>query len=272
MAVLTDEILMAHADGALDAETQGRIEALLKQDPDARRRIMAFRATDGSLSDLYKLEPAPPHLIEFVMTHGEGRAAAPRKRHSKQKRRMELLGRWRDALIPAGGVWQVAAASTAALIIGASAGYLVHGAGRVDIASSGSLVTLKQGQILAEGALRYVLETRPSGEEVRAMGGSKDSAVVQASLTFKTKQGRYCREYVIATAGAGQYAGLACRKEGGDWALEVHVPQAVKARPDETVLASGTDEEALNSIIDTKMDGIAFGKDAEDAAIAKGWK
>jgi AcrR family transcriptional regulator len=275
VAGLTDELLMAFADRALDEETQTRIEALLRIDPEARARVAAFRATGregiGRHYDPVLDEPVPDRLIEFVMTHGKGIAAGPARPRRQRLRPLELLARWRGKLVPQGAAWHLAAASAAALIVGAGLGYVLRG-DRVEVVSGPTLAALKNGQISAEGALRHVLETMPSGLEARAAGGLRDSAVVRASLTFKTKQGNYCREYEIATAAEGRFTGLACRDSRGNWALQVHVPEADKGQGTKFVPVAGPREVALDAIVDRIMAGDALGRGEEDAAIARGWK
>src|SRR5262245_48655166 len=73
-------MLMAYADGALDAEAGARVTVLLKADPEARARVAMFRATGRELSAHYEgvlREPVPERLIEFVMSYGQGREASP---------------------------------------------------------------------------------------------------------------------------------------------------------------------------------------------------
>jgi hypothetical protein len=282
VAAFTDEILMAYADGALDAETRARIAALIKADAGARARVSMFRATGKELSGLYDgvlREPVPEHLIEFVMDYGKGREASPVQtsktpaasslgrafapaRRPRSPRLWAALG---DRPIPQGAGWQLAAASAAFLTVGVSAGFLLGGAGQ-DSGSGPSLAVLRQGQLLASGALHQVLESLPSNEE-RAAGSTQGSIAVRAVLTFKTKEGGYCREYEMASA-AGQFQGLACRQAGGHWAVEAHVAQG--AAPAGThVVAHG---EVLDKITGSRMEGDAFGQSEEKAALKRGWK
>jgi hypothetical protein len=287
VAAFTDEILMAYADGALDAETHARIAAALKADAVARARVSMFRATGKELSSLYDgvlREPVPEHLIEFVMDYGKGREASPVQKSPVQTRRTPAassLGRafaparrprsprlWAalgDRLIPQGAGWQLAAASAAALTVGMSAGFLLGGEGQ-DSGSGPSLAVLRQGQILASGALHHVLENLPSNAE-RAAGSSQGSIAVRAVLSFRTKEGGYCREYEMASA-EGQFQGLACRQAGGQWAVEAHVAQGAAPAGTHPV-AHG---EVLDKITGSRMEGDAFGQSEEKAALKRGWK
>jgi hypothetical protein len=264
---------MAYADGALDAEASVRIAALLKADPEARARVSMFRATGKELSALYDgvlQEPVPGHLTQFVLNYGQGREAgpAPRSLGSAPSRRPRLPSLWagfKERLIPDGVGWHLAAASAAALTVGVSAGFLLGGAGQ-DGGSGPSLTVMRQGQILASGALHHVLEALPSNEE-RTADSTNGSMPVRAVLTFRTKEGGYCREYEIAAPQA-PFQGLACRQADGRWAVEAHVAQEAAAAGTH-VVAHG---EVLDKIAETRMDGDALGQSQEKAALRRGWK
>ncbi len=285
MPALSDEILMAYADDVLDSEMRAHVEAFLQRDPESLRLVEVYRATGTSLGQLYKapaLEPVPSHLVDFVLQYGKGGPAPVKKASFKAK-----LAAWRRKLISTAAwdklvhhaVWeklsqpvtlQLAAASAAALIIGASAGWMLHGSGEDENAYE--LAVFKNGQIFANGTLRNVLESLPSGQEARTAGGAQDASVVRASLTFKNKAGNFCREYEVAAAGSRQYAGLACREGQGKWALQVHIAESPATPGAQTGLAGGGHNALLDPVVDRMMDGIAFGKKEEEAALAGEWK
>jgi hypothetical protein len=287
---LTDEILMVYADGALDDETRAWIEAQLLNDSDARRRVEIFRATGTRISPLFggpMQEPPPPRLVDFVLqfnTYSASPARPKRAREIFTAWREKLMSRgtwepvfspaaWRERL-PESVTWQVMA-SAAGLIAAAGAGWILHSSGGP---GADQLTAFRNGKIYAEGALAYVLESKPSNRPSRVDGGAQDSTVVRAILTFKSKGGGFCREYETETAKGKRFAGLACREPGGEWAIEVHVAEADAAhnagagptagRGD----GGGPHEEALDPIVDNMISGIAFGKEEENAAIDSGWK
>jgi hypothetical protein len=279
VAAFTDEILMAYADGALDAEARARIAAALKADPEARARVLMFRATGRELSSLYEgvlREPVPAPLIEFVMNHGQGREAGPAPksasfaasslRHAsaapRRPRRPSPWAGFKERLIPQGAGWQLAAAASVAVIAGAGAGLLLRG----DSGLGPNLATLRPGQVLSSGVLHHVLESLPSNEE-RAAGSTKGATAVRAVLTFRTKDGGYCREYEVAGP-QGQFQGLACRQAGGHWTVEAQAAQGAAAAGTH---AAGQSE-ALDRVAESRMEGDAFGESEEKAAIQRGWE
>ena len=287
MAKVTDEMLMAYADGALAPLARAKVEAFLQNDPEARRRVEIFRATGAPLSKLYgqpMSEPVPAHLRDFVLNY-DARAATPKAQLSKMRLPTEWmakslagfaqnarlltasLAQWLEKPPSQTVRWQFAAASAAILAVGAGAGILMHGGGN----ASSELVAFEDGHIFASGALQRVLETLPSGEEARIAGVRGQAVSMRANLTFKSKQQAYCREYEVATPGVGGFVGLGCRDRDGKWALEVHLPAGGSAkggvRP-----AGGAENAALDEVVDHMIDGDAFGSKQEDAAIGSGWK
>jgi len=290
VAALTDEILMAYADGVLDSEARARIEAQLLNDEESRRRVEIFRATGTRLSQLYHkpmYEPVPPRLMDFVLQFNAD-SASP----AKPKRVKDVFAAWREKLmsrstweqafsraewekrLPQAPAWQLMAASAAALIAAAGAGWMLHSSGGPGV---DRLTAFRHGKIYAEGTLAYVLESMPSNRPSRVDGGTQDSTVVRTILTFKSKGGGFCREYETETAKGNRFAGLACREPGGEWAIQVHVAEAAAAHntgtsPSARGNAGGPHEEALDPIVDGMIAGIAFGQDEENAAIAGGWK
>jgi surface antigen len=269
VAALTDEILMAYADGALDRDMRARVEALLHQDAESRRRVEIFRATGASLAGLFDkamYEPIPSHLVDFVL---EDRGARPSR--AKANRLKDFIGAWVQRLIPRpqGLSWQLAAASAAALALLAGAGWMLRGT-FADDAGGSDLTAMKRGQIFAAGAIRQILDSAPSGREARISGSAQKSAVMRVSLSFKNKDGQYCREYELAATGGGQFTGVACRLPGGSWRVLGHFPQAA-ARPGVQIVPAGN-ETALEPIVNSIIAGDALGKAEEEAAIANGWK
>ena len=87
VAKVTDEMLMAYADGALALLLRGpRWKLSCRTDPEARRRVEIFRATGAPLSKLYgqpMSEPVPAHLRDFVLNYP---LCAETPRAQRQKR------------------------------------------------------------------------------------------------------------------------------------------------------------------------------------------
>ncbi len=282
MAKVTDEMLMAYADGALSASVRAKVDSVLKTDPEARALVEAFHATGAPLSRLYSqpmLEPVPEALKDFVLNYP---LDAP---VSKAESTKERLARWAEGVqagargLAAGAAgwlempapqtarWQFAAASAAIFAVGATAGLLLHGGQ----SSPSDFVAFRGGHIYASGVLRDVLEGQPSGRDTRISGVGGESVTMRATLTFKTKQQTYCREYEIAAPSDRNFTGLGCRNSDGKWALEVHMP--AKGEAAGGIQAAGRDDNAaINAIVDRTLDGDVFSAGQESTAIRSGWK
>jgi hypothetical protein len=274
-------MLMAYADGALSPLARAKIEAFLQGDPAARRRVEIFRATGTPLSRIYgqpMAEPVPAYLKEFVLNYpikGEIPKAQSQKDGSMGWLEGLLAGtrhftsnvpRWLGSPAPAAR-WQLASASTALLALGVTAGALLYGTSGI----SSDLVAFNDGHIYASGPLGDVLEKDVSGRDTRIGGVRGQAVTMRASLTFKSKQNTYCREYEVATPSVGGFVGLGCRGPDGKWALEVHLPADVSAKGG-VKTAGGADNQALDAIVDRMSEGDVFGPEQEAAAIRSGWK
>jgi len=281
VAKVTDETLMAYADGALSPLARAKVEAFLQAHPETRGRIEIFRATGAPLSRLYgrpMAEPVPAHLKDFVLNYPlraeTVKAQTPKKGFASWLAGLEegtrhlasSLAEWLGSPARASR-WQFAAASAAFLALGVGTGAFLHG----DSGVSSDLVAFHDGHIYASGPLGDVLEKVLSGRESRIAGVRGEAVIMRASLTFKSKQNTYCREYQVATPSDGGFVGLGCRGQDGKWALEVHLPVNTSGKSNYAT-AGHADNPALDAIVDRMSDGDVFGKEQEAAAINSGWK
>ena len=69
MTRLTDEMLMAYADGQLDDAEKRRIEALIASDPAYAARVESFRRSGQAARDAFAgvmAEPVPLGLVSAI--------------------------------------------------------------------------------------------------------------------------------------------------------------------------------------------------------------
>lgn len=92
---------------------------------------------------------------------------------------------------------------------------------------------------------------------------SPDAVTVQ--LSFKAKDGRYCR-----TFSTHESAGLACRQSNGTWALQ-HLA-AVDASGSRMRQAASSLPPSVLAAVDAAIDGDALNPEQELAARDAGWK
>ena len=174
MAKVTDEMLMAYADGALSPLARAKVEAFLQAHPEVRGRVEIFRATGAPLSRLYgrpMAEPVPAHLKDFVLNYPldaetakaqsqkEGLAKWLERLQDGTRRFTANLVQWLGTPAPAAR-WQLAMASAALLALGLGVGAFLH-----SDSGSSDLVAFHDGHIYASGPLGDVLEKELSGRE-----------------------------------------------------------------------------------------------------------
>jgi len=215
---LSDDILMAYADGELDPKTRAQVEDAMAADPRIAGRVAAHKALRNTVrTEFNKVleETVPDRLVAAARATsraplgdgvsraplGDGVARAPlgdgvvvplRARRA----RTVALPRW---------AWPQWGAVAASFVLGA----LVLHFG-TDWYSSGT-VTERGGLLVAAGALDKALSDQLVSEQ------AADSAV-RIGVSFRSKGGSYCRTFQLREK--TNLAGLACR-EGDQWRLDV---------------------------------------------------
>lgn len=272
MALLSDETLMAYADGELDAAARSRVEAILARDPESRQRLEIFSSTGEPLKQLYNKpmeEPVPPHLVALVLC-GKETVQEP-VRHIVETPR---AGGWMAALtnIFAPPQWaMVGAFGSLFLVLGISGGWLLHDATQTRGDTMSGLVSLDKGQIFAKGPFKSALETAPSGMPV-ALETGQSGFSMRAALTFKNRLQNYCRQYDVKTPDS-QYAGIACRGSDGHWRLEINMAAAPRSLSGErTQPAGGKGSTEVETAVNSVIEGDALGRDDEENLIRNKWR
>jgi hypothetical protein len=113
------------------------------------------------------------------------------------------------------------------------------------------------GELIARGGLEKALTTQLASE-----GGA-----VKVGLSFKAKDGRYCRTFQSA---ADRLAGLACRHDGR-WLAQTTTGWAPQAAADYRTAASAVPP-AILAAVDAMSSGEVLDAAAERAARDRGWK
>ena len=195
----SDEVLMAYADGELDASTRAAVEAAMASDPEMARRISQHKALRNRVSSaLNKVldEPVPARLLAAARNeHPSGRPSTREGNVMPLRRRQAQRWTWPQ--------WTAIAAS---LIIGVIAG-------RVALMRPGipGPIAMRGGRVIAGGVLADALS-----DQLVAAQSTADP--VRIGVSFRSKAGEYCRTFALARP--APLAGLACRT-GDDWRVRV---------------------------------------------------
>jgi hypothetical protein len=246
---ISEEMLMAYADGEVDAATRASIEAAMRDDPEIRKRVARERALREAMQGAFSSvldEPVPERLLAAA----RGRIGAPARNV------VDLAGaRGAAAAKASGGLRWQPAAMAASLLMGLALGYFGwHGSNTLVRSSAG-------GGITASAALAEALSNQLSAD--RSPG-----RVATTGLSFRTKSGGYCRTFALA--GADASSGLACR-EGNDWKIKVLAQSPPASDSSSYRPAASADSPAVRAAVEESIDGEPLDQAGEIAARRSGW-
>lgn len=211
----SDEMLMAYADGALDAADAAQVKAALVADPTLAARVEMFRETRrllaASAAPLAPVDAADP-LAAKIRAAVSATAAAPTS----------------PTPAPANMNWRpMAAAASVAVLL--AVGWWV------------GLGPRTGGDPALGPELAHALTHVPSGEVTPL----RDSVEFIAIASFDTEKGLFCREYETHSADRGKLA-VACLDAGG-W----HNRYVAEMMPQDGgyIPASGSDLEQIETVL-----------------------
>ncbi|HET9863406.1 MAG TPA: hypothetical protein VFP37_08170 [Steroidobacteraceae bacterium] len=245
-----DEILMAYVDGELDEAQAAEISVAMARDPALAARVDRHRAlrteVAGAFSSVLE-QPLPERLL--AASHGAPAAGdAQHPQHRAEVREFPARSaapsapRWR------GREW---AAMAASLVLG------VMLAWKIFTPAEPALMGVHEGALVARGDLARALDTQLASTQ-------RPADAVQIGLTFRTRDGGYCRSFVMQRAGT---AGLACREQG-EW----RIPVTAAARAStEGLQPAATLPAPVLAAIEARIDGEAFDAAGEENARLGGW-
>jgi hypothetical protein len=234
-----DETLMAYADGELDEVLSAQISAAVQRDPALARRVEQHRAVRAKVAGAFATVLDQP-LPERLLAAANGPARAEVLQFPARNAPVQSL-RW--------GVreWGAMAAT---LVLGVLLSW--------NFAPSGStLISARDGALVARGALANALDSQLASTQ-RAVDA------VQIGLTFRNREGSYCRSFLVREAAT---AGLACR-EGDEWHIAV---TAAAQLPAEGLRQATSLPAAVLSAVDERIAGEALDASDEENARLGGW-
>jgi len=256
---LSDEILMAYADGFLDEEKAERVRQAMAENPEVRRRISMFQDSRLLVRDACEeklREVVPEKLVQAAKQEYPGSMPDT------------LLEKWKSFLA---GLWAT----------GMPAYALVAVLAVVFTIPAYKIIFLKQTHALQsptaflnDPAFGQALETTPSGHPAVITG--TDITVVPIS-TFPGRNKQYCRQFdagVVSDANA-EFSGISCRDRQGRWQVQAFVrsPAPGTIKHDEQAgayeVASGAN--LLESISSAFMTAPPLNPEKEAALIRKHW-
>jgi hypothetical protein len=234
----SDDMLMAYADGELDAAERDAIEQAMRSDPAVAAAVARHQALRRDVFDAFAgilHEPVPERLQSQPVSLPAN--VVPMAAAREHRRRWS----WPE--------WGALAATLAVGVLAGGAGWhtLQQDAAQVALAPAGGLV--------AQGTLARALSQDLAGVP---------QAGVTMGVSFVSKEGGYCRSFTMDSA-----AGLACRR-GADWRLAVLAEGQAAAGAPYRQAAAALPPAVLDAI-DERIAGDPLDGPAERAARGRGW-
>ncbi len=243
---LSDETLMAYADGALDADTAAAVERAASEDETVAQRIALFRATGDVLATARAARPAEP-VPETLMARV--RATLDAARDTRVTPFARPAGRGAASGLP----WApMALAASLALAVGLSTGLTLRPDTAPDAARG--LAALEAGGIA--GALSRL-----------EAGAAEHVAAGEVSVisSFRMPDGALCREFELDTERDATIA-VACA-EGAAWNLRFAASTGAGADSGQSYAPAGA-LEALDAWMVSVEAGAPLPPEEERAALS----
>ncbi|MDH4442798.1 MAG: hypothetical protein QE284_20755 [Rhizobium sp.] len=239
---ISDEMLMAFADGELAPSEQGEIEAALAEDEALVERLAVFLDTRHDLARTMKPlidEPVP----EAMQASLAAAILAARDRQTETARPDDTILPFRPRTSGPAGLGSGGASQTApwAMALAASVVGIVVGLG-------GFLLGQSTASVPADGrslALHDALDTLPSGEDLDL---ADDRERLHVIASFRDAEGHLCREYELKVPDTVTVA-VACHGPAG-WQTRIALSNPV---------AEGYVPASAETTLDAFLTGIGAG-------------
>jgi hypothetical protein len=264
VTAITDEMLMAYADGELDQSERANVDSYLAQSSEGAGRLAVFAATGRDLASIFEqpmLEAVPQRLLDAI-------AAPVAGSQGSSARVIAFEGRSRSRPASLQSNWPLAAAACLTVLAVGAGSYWYRAeqaAGEVFAVASSS------GVLVAQAELATALDTTLSGTIAsRQINGL--AASIKPVFTFATANKDFCRQYVITRENADAIGGVACRESNGQWQIKSHVAFAAGQAKDGQIVPAGKDGvAAVEATVDRLITGNVLGGDEETALMQRGW-
>jgi hypothetical protein len=241
---ISDETLMAYADGELDAAGRAAVESAMREDPQIQKRVAAHRSLRQRVHAAYADE-----LSEDVP---EGLLAAARGVAGTRGGRVVSLPVARQRR----SQWRMAGTMAASVIVGVGLGFFMWGH------AESPLVRTADGALVARGQFAQALSNQLAADQ-------SQSSAVQIGLSFLAKSGDYCRTFALS--GSVSPSGLACR-HGEEWQIQALTQGAGTVADSEYRTAGSAMSAMVLQSVERSIAGEPLDQAGETAARRRGWK
>jgi anti-sigma factor RsiW len=251
---ISDETLMAYADGELDAAERAAVESAMREDPRIEERVAAHRTLRRKVQAAYSAELSEG-IPERLLSAARGAASTQGSKVVNLQDARAAMERSKPHARPLPTQWRTAGTIAASVIAGVGLGFFMWGH------TESPLMRSAGGSLVARGQLAKALSNQLAAEQSRI-------SAVQIGVSFRAKSGDYCRTFALS--GAVSPSGLACR-HGGEWQVQTLTQEpGTVAGPDYRTAGSAMSATILN-LVEGQISGEPLDQAGERAARERGW-
>ena len=266
MPEVSDVDLMRLADGTLAEPRLSAVEAEVATRPELQGQLEAYLVTGRALADLFSSIAEAPVPERLLATIRPGASEPSMLLHrAVSHRNTPAASRLRDwfatVLQPE---WRLSPmAAVAALTC---------------VAAIGAAITLTEPQNTFVGdaprALADALEGVPSYKKTPVALEGADGATFTSDLSFRHRDGRFCRQYYLGLDDKRAFVGFACSAGNGQWRIEkdgVSPVRTVSNSEDIRPSEEGPTVRAVEDAVGKVIVGDALEDTREQTLIQQGW-
>ncbi len=283
---ISDETIMAYADGQLDAASSSALELAMLSDPVLAAKVaqqqalglMVFGAFAPVLDEVLParltglLQASPATATNDASPKANAKAngsanvntepysdpidqlkAARQARQEADKKKADRVNRWSLQR------WGSLAATLVVGVMLGRYGIFAPSGTTAITTSSTALVVSAGGALTAQGALATALSQQLASAPVSDSG-------IRIGVSFVAQDGAYCRSFALDGA-----AGLACR-DAAQWKIPLMVDNTPAAQTNGYRQASTAIPPVVLDAIDQRLAGKAMDAAEERRALERGWK
>jgi hypothetical protein len=250
---ISDEVLMAYADGALPMDEREAVQDAIAKHPWLMEKVESFLFTRGPLArpfDAVLTAPLPERLQALAAQADASRRRGPSKGFGWLRQFAGAM--WTPVLSPA--------AAIPVVVLGIAAGWLLQRSGHSDF------VSLDESGLVASAQLQAALDATPVG----ALTSIGRNLAIQPKFTFASTQKTWCRQYELVHDDGRAAGGLACR-DGGVWRVIAQTGAAARPDPAKAVPA-GSGDQMLDDIRAALKEKDVLGREQEQQLIRDHWQ
>jgi hypothetical protein len=251
---ISDETLMAYADGELDAAARAAVESAIREDPQIEKRIAAHRTLRLKVQAAYSAELSEG-IPERLLTAARGAASTQGSNVVNLQAARAAMERGKSRARPPPTPWRTAGTIAASLIAGVGLGFFLWGQ------TESPLMRSAGGALVARGQLAKALSNQLAADQSR-------SSAVQIGVSFRAKSGDYCRTFALS--GAVSPSGLACR-HGDQWQVQALSQEPGTVGGSDYRTAGSAMSATILKSVEAQISGEPLDQAGETAARQRGW-